>query len=69
MGILLIRFLLPSTPQKKHGPNASRDQKRDAQIATQCGLNTKQIIVMLKLSQRQVLYALKTPHTPKKASG
>ena len=34
-----------------------------------CGLNTKQIIGMLKLSRRQVLYTLDTPATPKKASG
>jgi hypothetical protein len=38
-------------------------------MAVRCGLNTKQIMVMLKLSQRQVLYALKTPPTLKKASG
>lgn len=68
MGIPPIQ-LHPSTPQKNRGPKASRDQKRDVQMAARCGLNTKQIMVMLKLSQRQVLYALDTPPTPKKASG
>ena len=69
MGIPPIR-LHPSTPPRKNrGPKASRDQKRDVQMAHRCGLNTNQIMEMLKLSRRQVLYALDTPATPKKASG
>lgn len=48
-GIPPIR-LYPSTPRKKRGLKATRDQKRDVQMAHRCGLNTKQIMEMLDLS-------------------
>jgi hypothetical protein len=38
-------------------------------MAARCGLNTRQIMNMLDLTQRQVLYALETPATPKKSTG
>ena len=33
-------------------------------MAARCGLNTTQIMAMLELTRRQVLYALDTPPTP-----
>src|SRR5271163_1232791 len=60
----------PSTPRRRaKGRNASRDQKRDVQMADRCGLTTKQIMQMLNLTRRQVLYALDTPATPEKKTG
>ena len=55
--------------RKKRTLKSTRDQKRDVQMADRCGLNTNQIIIMLNLSRRQVLYALDTPPTPKKSTG
>jgi hypothetical protein len=59
----------PRTPQKRKNATASRDQKRDVRMADRCGLNTNQIMEMLRLIRRQVLYALETPVTPKKPTG
>jgi hypothetical protein len=48
----------PKTPSRRaKNATASRDQKRDVQMAARCGCNTKQIMDMLNLTQRQVLYA------------
>ena len=57
------------SPPKRRGKNQCRDQKRDVQMASRCGLHPKQIAVMLKLTERQVRYALATPATPKKPTG
>jgi hypothetical protein len=60
----------PKTPScRRKNATASRDQKRHVQMAARCGLNTQQIMEMLRLTQRQVLYALDTPATPKKSTG
>lgn len=61
--------IAPSTPLKRRSKNTTRDQKRDVQMAYRCGLNTRQIMDMLDLTQRQVLFALDTPPTPKKPTG
>ncbi len=59
----------PSKRRKPRSKQTSRDQKRDAQMAALCGLDTKQIMKMLRLTSRQVHYALDTPATPKKSTG
>jgi transposase len=68
MGIPPVHILAPTSRRRKNR-TASRDQKHDVQMAAHCGLNTRQIMKMLDLTQRQVLYALETPATPKKSTG
>jgi hypothetical protein len=57
--------LHPKTKTKQ----VTRDQKRDVKMAHIYSLTTREIMKITHLTQRQVLYALDTPPTPKKRSG